>query len=108
MSPVPATYLNRRELAPGITVHVLATSSTMMQCWVAMSKGTELPVHSHPHSQSSYVIKGHVRWLIDGQPVDGPAGSAVIFAPNQPHGALVLSDCEVADTFTPPRDEYLR
>jgi len=108
MSPAPGTFLNRKQVAPGITVHVLATSPELMQCWVAMRKDTQLPVHSHPHAQSSYVVAGQVQWQIDGQSVDGPAGSAVIFAPNQPHGALVLADCEVVDTFAPPRDEYLR
>lgn len=107
MSPRPDRYINRKELAPGITVHVLSVSNELMQCWVAMTAGTELPIHSHPHAQASYVISGHVRWTIDGTEVDGPAASSVIFAPGQRHGAAVLTDCEIVDTFTPPRLEYL-
>lgn len=107
VSPVPTAYLNRKLVAVGIEVHVLAASPQLMQCWVAMNAGTELPVHSHPHAQASYVVKGKVRWLVDGQPMDGPAGSSIIFLPGQPHGALVLEDCEVVDSFAPPRDEYL-
>ena len=108
MTPMPAAYINRKELAPGITVYVLASSPALTQCWVAMREGTELPVHAHAHTQSSYIVKGHLEWMIDGKRVDGPAGSAVIFAPNQPHGARVLADCEVTDAFTPAREEYLR
>jgi quercetin dioxygenase-like cupin family protein len=106
-TPTPAHYLHRRQLAPGITVHVLATGANLMLCWVSMRAGTVLPVHSHPHEQASFVASGRIRWLIDGEERDGPANSGIIFAPNQPHGAVVLEDCVVADSFTPVREDYL-
>jgi len=107
MNTTPPTYLHRKELAPGITVHVLAAGQSLMQCWVAMSRGTRLPVHSHPHEQASYIVSGRVLWSIDGEEREGAAGTAVIFAPYQQHGALVLEDCVVVDSFTPLRQDYL-
>lgn len=103
----PANFISRKELAPGITVHVMATGTNLMLCWVAMKAGTRLPLHSHPHEQSSYIVSGRLRWTVDSQELDGPAGSGIIFAPNQPHGAAVLEDCVVTDAFTPVREDYL-
>ncbi len=107
MTDRPAAYISKKELAPGITVHVIAAGSNLMLCWVAMKASTRLPVHSHPHEQSSYIVSGRLRWTVDGEERDGPAGSGIIFAPNQPHGALVLEDCVVTDSFTPVREDYL-
>ncbi len=100
-------YLCKKELAPGITVHVVAVGRNLMQCWVAMKAGTQLPVHSHPHEQSSFIVTGCLRWTVDGEERYGPPGSGIIFAPGQPHGALVLEDCVVVDAFTPVREDYL-
>lgn len=103
----PADYLARKELAPGIKVHVLSSGERLTQCWVAMAAGTRLPVHSHRHEQASYIVSGRVRWEIDGLESEGAPASSLIFAPHQPHGCLVLEDCVIVDTFTPVREEYL-
>lgn len=103
----PAEFICKKELAPGITVHVVAVGDNLMQCWVAMQKGTRLPVHSHPHEQSSFIVSGSVLWTVDGEERKGRAGTAIIFAPHQPHGALVLEDCVITDAFTPVREDYL-
>ncbi len=103
----PAEYICQKQLAPGITVHVVAVGANLMQCWAAMKQGTRLPVHSHPHEQSSYIISGSVRWTVDGRDIDGLAGTCMIFRPNQPHGALVVEDCVITDAFTPVREDYL-
>ncbi len=107
MQEHPTEYLNRKELAPGITVHVVAVGANLMQCWVAMKKGTRLPAHSHPHEQSSFIVSGSVRWTVDGLEKVGPAGTCMIFAPGQQHAALVLEDCVIVDAFTPVREDYL-
>ena len=103
----PFACISRKNVAPGITVHVMAAGKALMQCWVSMKKGTVLPVHSHPHEQSSLIIRGRIVWTVDGREREGPPGSCVIFAPNQPHGLLVVEDCLIADAFTPVREDYL-
>jgi len=102
-----SSWIHTKEVAPGIVVHVVAVGRSLMQCWVAMKKGTVLPVHSHPHEQASFVVSGRVQWAVGGENRDGPAGSGIIFAPNESHGAVVLEDCTIADVFTPVRHEYL-
>jgi len=110
MSPTysqPFAYTSAKDVAPGITVHVMAAGRALMQCWVRMRQGTVLPVHAHPHEQSSLIISGRVIWTIEGREKEGLPGSCTIFAPNQPHGALVVEDCLIADAFTPVREDYL-
>ncbi len=107
VSPV-AKYLNTKELVPGIVMNVVAVGGKLMQTYVTLKKGAELPVHTHPHEQSSFVISGHMVFTVDGVEHDCPAGSGLVFAPNQPHGARILEDTCVADVFTPIREEYLK
>lgn len=103
-----AKYLNTKELVPGIVMNVVAVGGNVMQTYVTLKKGAQLPMHSHPHEQSSYVISGHMVFTVDGQEKDCPAGSGLIFRPHQPHGARVLEDSCVSDVFTPIREEYLK
>jgi len=103
----PLEWICRKQLTPEITVHVLAKGQNLMLCWIQMKKGTQLPVHDHPHEQVSYVVSGRVRWEIEGRHCDGRAGTAVSFPPNQRHGCLVLEDCVIVDAFTPLRQDYL-
>ena len=100
-------YLNTKELVPGIVMNVVAAGGSLMQTYVTLKKGAMLPVHAHPHEQSSFVISGHMVFTVEGKEIDCPAGSGIIFAPNQPHGAQILEDSTVADVFTPVREEYL-
>ena len=54
--------------------------------WV-FEKDAVLPVHSHRHEQITYVVSGEIRFETgDGNTTTAPAGTFVVFAPNEPHG----------------------
>lgn len=100
-------FLWKKEVVPGIVVHTLAVGKNMMLCWVTLRKGAQLPAHSHPHEQASFVISGHLKFIVDGEEKDCPAGTGVVFPPNVQHSAYVVEDSVVTDVFSPIREDYL-
>lgn len=41
----PRGFITKKQLARGITAHVIAAGANLMLCRVAMRAGTRLPVH---------------------------------------------------------------
>jgi quercetin dioxygenase-like cupin family protein len=46
---------------------------TVMEMWMPAGMGP--PPHTHPGSESVYVLQGHVRYHIGGDTFEGPAGT---------------------------------
>jgi quercetin dioxygenase-like cupin family protein len=56
--------------------------------------GEGAKIHSHPQEQILYMLKGRMKVTSEGQDtVIGP-GEAARFAPNVPHGTVMLDDVE--------------
>ena len=88
------------------------TDNLMLTVIDLHGKGSQVPVHAHPHEQISYIAEGQVRFTVgegENQTVTevGP-GDVVVAPPNTPHGAEVLSDhARVIDAFHPIREDFL-
>ena len=64
-------------------------------------------VHSHPHSQVSYVIRGQFDYFIDCDETRiGPAHSFYV-EPNLDHGAVCREAGVLIDVFSPAREDFL-
>lgn len=57
--------------------------------------GEGAQVHSHPHEQIVYVLKGRMKVLSEGEETIVGPGQAALFHPNVPHGTKMLEDTEV-------------
>jgi len=101
-------YINTKEVAPGIVVHVIGASEKMMLCYATLKKGSILPEHRHRHEQTSFVVTGKLTFRVNGAERVCPAGTGLVFASNEPHSAVVEEDSTVADSFTPVREDYLK
>lgn len=94
-------------LAPGIFRETVTAGEKMMQIKAYLLKGAQLPPHKHHHEQTSFILQGKLRFTTpDGEKVLHQ-GQAITFPGNLEHGAEVLEDTIVLDTFVPVRDEYL-
>ncbi len=94
------------EPAPGVTMRPLFGDGAMLN-WIEMEPGAVVPLHSHPHEQLGYVVRGQITMTIDGvdyvmRPDDGytlPGGLE--------HGAVAGPEgCLVIDVFAPVREDY--
>jgi quercetin dioxygenase-like cupin family protein len=95
------------EVAPGNRRAVLAQRPELMLVAFSFDKGAVGALHSHPHTQVSYVAQGSFDVTIDGVTTRLSAGGSYIVAPNLVHGVVALEKGLLIDTFTPRRDEFL-
>ena len=73
---------------------------------VDLEAGVELPAHSHPHEQVSYIISGQFEFTVgDETKVLGP-GMAAIIPGGVTHRGKTLTACRVIDIFSPVREDY--
>jgi quercetin dioxygenase-like cupin family protein len=96
------------DIAPGIKRRTIAAGATMYQMRAELSAGSRMPEHTHPQEQIAHVIKGKMNLIVAGVPHELATGDAFYLASNVPHGVETIEDTTVIDTFSPPREEYLR
>ena len=66
------------------------------------------PEHTHPHEQMTLIIKGRVRFSIEGVETIVSAGDVLHFPPHNRHGATMLDEEVVLiDIFSPIREDFL-
>ncbi|MCQ4628782.1 cupin domain-containing protein [Shinella sp. CPCC 100929] len=95
------------EVAPGNSRAVLSHRPEMMLVAFRFEEGAIGALHSHPHTQVSYVAEGAFDVTVDGVTTRLARGSSFIVAPNLVHGVVALEPGLLIDTFTPRRDDFL-
>jgi len=103
-----AEHATSELVGEGVSRKILAYNETMMQVEVMFEKGGIGSVHTHPHTQVTYVLDGSFEFTVAGKPVVVNKGDALLFAPNIPHGTVCLQKGAVLDVFTPCREDFLR
>lgn len=94
------------EMVPGVRRRTLAYGEHLMVTQFLISRGTELPRHTHPHEQISYIMSGELDMRVGGHSYHLNAGDSLLLPAGMEHGALALQDVVVIDAFSPPREEY--
>jgi quercetin dioxygenase-like cupin family protein len=91
---------------PGMLRQVLAYSPHLMLVRHNFEKGWKGELHSHPHHQMVYVVRGRIRFQAEGESWDMGAGDSVAVDGGVEHEASALEASEVLDIFTPYRRDY--
>lgn len=94
------------EMVSGIYRHTLVFTKNVMIVYFELKKGADLPMHSHPHTQMGFIIKGKLDFFIYGKIYNLKAGDSYLAPSNIEHGAKVIEDCVLIDVFNPARDDY--
>ena len=95
------------QLDPGITRQILGYGDGIMTCRISFESGAVGSVHSHPHSQTTYVESGRFRFEVDGVFQELGAGDCVYIAPNLVHGSTCIEAGALIDNFSPMRADFL-
>jgi quercetin dioxygenase-like cupin family protein len=95
-------------MAEGINRKILARGGKIMSVEVHFEKGAVAAVHSHPHEQIGYILRGSLELEIDGKKEIIMSGDSFYVKPNRPHGVKALEQTTVLDVFTPQREDFLR
>lgn len=97
----------KEDLGGGIARQILGFGPEIMVVRVWFDKGSVGDVHSHRHSQSTYVESGKFEVFIDGSKQVLEAGDSFYIAPHLDHGAVCLETGVLIDTFSPMREDFL-
>jgi quercetin dioxygenase-like cupin family protein len=92
---------------PGLTRKVMAYNDKLFLAEHQMVKGWVGRVHSHPHDQVVYVVRGYLKVTCQGKTFDIRSGDSFVVRGGVEHGASALEDSVVVDVFTPCREDYI-
>ena len=105
MSFFTLSEVPEREVIPGYRARFVHGENMTEAHW-RIEAGAEMPLHSHPHEQITFLIQGEFEFNLDGEKkVIGP-GWGVIIPPNVPHSGIALEECVILDAFYPVREDY--
>lgn len=70
----------------------MAYDEQLMLVEVHLQKGGVGALHTHPHHQVDYLVRGSVLFELEGKRYTMEAGDSVLIPPNAEHGATALED----------------
>ncbi len=90
----------------GVVRRTLTNGDHVMLIEVTLEEGAVVPMHTHPHEQTGYLVSGRFLFeLGEGKRELGP-GDCWLIPSNVPHQVTALEPCLLVDVFSPPREEY--
>jgi quercetin dioxygenase-like cupin family protein len=92
---------------PGVELKTLVHGEKTLMTEFVLKKGRQLPRHSHPHEQTGYLVKGHLRLTIGAEKFDVTTGDSWCIPGKVEHGAEVVEDSVAIEVFSPVREDYL-
>ncbi|MDD3172895.1 MAG: cupin domain-containing protein [Herbinix sp.] len=96
-----------RNCEPGVTRKILSYTEDLMMCEITFEKGACSDIHSHPHLQITYIVKGRFEFTIDGEKKRVSAGDSLYMPANSIHGTVAIEEGMLVDVFSPMREDFL-
>jgi quercetin dioxygenase-like cupin family protein len=96
-----------KTLLEGIEMKTLVYGDQTPMSEFYLNKGFTLPMHRHPHEQTGYLVKGHLRFNVAGEIIEARPGDSWCIAGDVIHGAEILEDTIAVEVFSPLREDYL-
>jgi len=96
------------ETLTGLKIKTLCYGNSSLMTEFQLKKDTELPEHSHPYEQTGYLIKGKIRFTINGTAEVMEPGDSWCVPADILHKAEILEDAVAIEVFYPVREEYLK
>ncbi len=95
------------DLGGGVTRRILSYDENLMSVEVSFETGSVGAVHTHPHTQCSYVLSGKFSYLVEDEAVELNPGDSIVVPSGLPHGTFCLEKGVLLDIFTPMREDFL-
>ncbi len=95
------------DLGGGLRRKVLSYDDNLMMVKVAFEKGGIGVLHSHFHTQMSYIDSGVFEIVIGDQTQILRKGDGYYIPPDVIHGATCLEEGVLIDIFTPLREDFI-
>lgn len=95
------------DLGGGIYRTLLGYDDKILMAKVWFDQGAVGAVHSHHHSQVSYVQSGKFEVEVDGRKQVLGEGGCFFVPSMKPHGSVCLEPGIIIDVFSPLREDFL-
>jgi quercetin dioxygenase-like cupin family protein len=99
------TEIAVKEIAPGFFSKLIHTENNTIN-FLEVKKDSELPMHHHPHEQSSFVLEGIFEMTVNGETRQLGPEDFVLIPGGVYHGGKAITDCKLIDVFSPVREDY--
>ncbi len=96
-----------QDMGGGITRRVLAYNDGLMCVENTFEKGAVGALHSHPHTQITYVVSGEFSFTIAGETRTVRAGDTLLKEDGVEHGCTCLKAGVLLDIFNPMREDFI-
>ncbi len=97
-----------QDLGGGTSRRILSYGEAMMQVEVHFEEGACGSVHTHPHTQTTYVLAGEFEFTVGDQKDIVRPGDTVYMPSGVPHGCVCKKAGTLLDIFTPMREDFLK
>lgn len=94
-----------KEIAPGFFSKLIHTDNNTIN-FLEVTAGSSIPLHQHPHQQSSFVLEGEFGMTVDGETQILTTNNFAIIPGNVVHGGKAITNCKLIDIFSPVREDY--
>ncbi len=91
----------------GVERKILAYTDELMCVENHFKKGGVGALHSHPHTQITYVVSGQFEFEINGEKKIVKAGDSMLKKDGIVHGCVCLEEGILLDIFNPMRKEFV-
>jgi len=107
----PALFHEEAEIqaaAPGVTRRILSYTDEAMCVENVFETGAVGSLHSHPHTQVTYIVSGRFRFTVGEETFEVKAGDTLLKKDGVEHGCVALEGGVMIDFFTPVREDFVK
>lgn len=94
-------------VSEGVERKILAYGDQLMAVEVHFEKDAIGALHSHPHTQLTYVLEGRFEFVVNGVKNIVKKGDTIYNTPNLVHGCKCIEKGVLLDIFTPYREDFI-
>jgi quercetin dioxygenase-like cupin family protein len=94
-----------KEIAPGFVCQLIHTGNNTIN-FLEVAAGSSIPLHQHPHEQSSFVLAGEFEMTVGDTTQVLTPHTYCLIPGGITHGGKALTHCKMLDIFSPVRQDY--
>jgi quercetin dioxygenase-like cupin family protein len=102
-----ANNIEWENVGDGIQRKILGFDENLMMTLVNFKKNSRGTIHSHPHRQVTYIIRGSFEVQIEDEKRILKQGDSFFILPSILHGVMALDDALLVEVFSPLREDFL-
>ncbi len=98
--------LKEEWLNPKLSRKIISANNEMLG-YIRLLKGCVVPPHKHVSEQITVILKGALKFTINGRDTLVKEGEVLVIPSNVEHSAVAVEDTLDLDCFSPPREDWL-